>query len=283
MGFNGALFWIPILIMFVAIGVEAGVSAVSGTGAVCLNSQGQTSCVDLPKGTTFSTGAMCAVQAFISNIPSGDVYVMACGNNIGNGFPSETMALASTYDLGSASRVGITCAFTACSVFIVPVLSTFPTITFGPGFRAICGGSGGILTGGSLGPVTALTCKTTQDYSQHQSAATTGLFAFVASVSLDSNGWVAVILVAVGAAVIAGLAVLGSGLNAESTHILFIGGLLLGIWFIIIAAEGYPGSGELFFSSLDSTLPGAGAAAFLLLTLMYSVGVISAVSRGSSV
>jgi hypothetical protein len=130
-----------------------------------------------------------------------------------------------------------------------------------------------------------MSCVSNEAYSQNQNAVTTGLFSFVGSVALpvvgNNLGWVALIVSAIGISVLAGVSLLGSSpTGPEGVHIMFVAGLLVVIWVIIIAAEGYPGPGELFFNSLDGLMAGAGAALFLLMNLIYAVGIVTAVSRG---
>lgn len=91
-----------------------------------------------------------------------------------------------------------------------------------------------------------------------------------------------VITVAVGVAALAGITVFGSGESAETVHILFIGGIFLGLWAILSALEGFitgnPLSG---FAQINAAtgLP-IGAGLYLMLTFLYIIGITGTVSRG---
>ena len=91
-------------------------------------------------------------------------------------------------------------------------------------------------------------------------------------------GYIVLIGAVVAVAVLAGLTILGSGLQGESIQILFQAGLLLGIWTILSAAVAIsPLNG---FASIDGLLSGAGTGLYVLLTLIFVGGIAAAVSRG---
>lgn len=99
-------------------------------------------------------------------------------------------------------------------------------------------------------------------------------------------GWVIIIIVAIGIAVLAGINVLGSGLSPEAIHILWMGGVLMGIWFILSAFDGFlSGTPTSLFSYLNGiVLSGQsvpfGTALWMICTLLWTLGVASMVSRG---
>ena len=97
--------------------------------------------------------------------------------------------------------------------------------------------------------------------------------------AIGPGGWIAIIGAVVAVAVLAGLTVLGSGLQGESIQIIFQAGLLLGMWAVLSAAVVLsPING---FASIDNDLlAGAGTGLYVLLTLIYAAGIGKAVSRG---
>lgn len=106
------------------------------------------------------------------------------------------------------------------------------------------------------------------------------IFAFS---QIGPSGWIVIILVGVGIAVLAGITVFGSGENQETVHILFIGGTLLGIWFILTALDGFlTGNTQSFFGQINQMNPGQplGTALYILLSLLYTIGVIFTISWG---
>ena len=106
------------------------------------------------------------------------------------------------------------------------------------------------------------------------------IFAFGA---LGPAGFTAMLVVAVSIAGLVGMQLFGSGESPEGIHVLFMGGILLGMWFLLSAAEGFlTGSPTSFFSQLNGALSGFGSTTYILLTLMYSLGVIGAISRGGA-
>lgn len=114
--------------------------------------------------------------------------------------------------------------------------------------------------------------------------ATTAIFPFT---SIGPTGWIVLILIGVGVAVLAGLNVLGSGLSPEAIHILWMGGVSLGIWFILSAFDGFlTGSANSLFAYLNSiVLSGQaaqmGTALWMICTLLWVLGTVSLVSRGN--
>ena len=105
--------------------------------------------------------------------------------------------------------------------------------------------------------------------------------AFFSFSSSGASGFIGMIGVAVGVISLLGLTVFGSGEQGEGLHILFIGGMVMGIWLVITALEGFPGSTELFFSSLNQAIAGAGTFLYVVLTLSVVIGFTGMVSRGA--
>lgn len=100
------------------------------------------------------------------------------------------------------------------------------------------------------------------------------------------SGLIPMITVAVAVAVLSGLTILGSGLNTASIRILFIAGLILGIWFFFSGLDGFlSGSNASVFTALNnasttwSILP-LGTIFWVVLTLLETVGTITYLSRG---
>ena len=97
-------------------------------------------------------------------------------------------------------------------------------------------------------------------------------------------GFVGLVTVAVGLAGLAGLQVFGSGLSSESIHILFVMGLVMGLWVILGAIDGFlqvPSSPTSFFNELNQLIPNMGTELYFVLTLIYTLGGVGTVSRGS--
>jgi hypothetical protein len=129
-----------------------------------------------------------------------------------------------------------------------------------------------------INPGVTMTTKVVQQSGQ-------GVFNF-GSVGVD--GLVAFIGVAVAVAVLASLTIFGSGFNSEGIHIMFIAGMLLGIWFFLAALEGFlTGSSTSFFSQINSfsttwKLPPLGTIIWIILTAIETIGVVSFISRGGT-
>src|SRR5437867_3394164 len=99
--------------------------------------------------------------------------------------------------------------------------------------------------------------------------------------SITTKSFTDMITIAVGIAVIAGITFLGSGESPEGIHILFMMSLLLGLWLILSLAEGFVNSSSAsVFSSLNGAVSGLGTSVYLIVTIIYMVGGIAAISRG---
>ena len=62
----------------------------------------------------------------------------------------------------------------------------------------------------------------------------------------------------------------------------FIGGMLLGVWFILAGIDGFIfGSSTSIFAQLNIPIANMGTFIFGFLTLLYTMGTIGSVSRGS--
>lgn len=105
--------------------------------------------------------------------------------------------------------------------------------------------------------------------------------AFFGFVGGGSSGFVAMIGVAVGIISLAGLTVFGSGEQGEGLHILFQGGMVLGLWLILSGLEGFPGGSDQMFTSLNGAVAGAGTFLYSMLTLSVVIGFLGLVSRGA--
>ena len=85
------------------------------------------------------------------------------------------------------------------------------------------------------------------------------------------------IIVALGA-----LQFFGSGENAEGIHIAWMTALLLGLWTILSAAEGFiTASPTSFFVELNGYFANVGSLSYIFLTLLFTLGTIGSVSRSS--
>ena len=277
MGLKPIFVFIPLGVMLIAIALGSGVSAVSGQGPICANSTGQTvNCFGgMAIGTHFTLGAPCPTYVALNNAPSGTIFVTSCTNSIGNNFPSETVVLAFPPPGFLQGTFGWTfCISSPCNMEIYPVTSiTFFQVNLGADILASC-------TDTVIVAVpTSWSCTSLVPYGQ-QNGATSGLFSFVGSVGLDSNGWIILAIALIGIATIAGVTVLSTGLQSESIHIFFVAGGLAAIWTIIVLVEGFPGQNEVFFNSINSLMASAGTALFMLMTMIYAVGIFTAISRG---
>jgi hypothetical protein len=115
---------------------------------------------------------------------------------------------------------------------------------------------------------------------QIASSITTG-GAFFGFVGGGASGYISMVGVAVGIISLAGLTVFGSGEQGEGLHILFQGGMVLGLWLIISGLEGFPGGNDAVFASLNSAVAGAGTFIWSMLTLSEVIGFLGLVSRGA--
>lgn len=96
---------------------------------------------------------------------------------------------------------------------------------------------------------------------------------------IGPSGFIALIGLIVGIVCIAGFAFIGTG--SESVHILFMGGLMMGIWIFLSGLEGFlGGSSTSFFVELNALSSGIGTAFYVALTFMYLLGFMSMVKRG---
>lgn len=111
------------------------------------------------------------------------------------------------------------------------------------------------------------------------SLSTTG--AFFGYVGGGAGGFITMIGVAVGIISLAGLTVFGSGEQGEGLHILFQGGMVMGLWLLLSGLEGFPGGNDVMFAGLNVAIAGAGTFIYALLTLSVVGGFLGLVSRGA--
>lgn len=105
------------------------------------------------------------------------------------------------------------------------------------------------------------------------------LFAFSVS---GTSGFIAIIGVAVGIISLLGLTIFSSGLQGESLHVLFIGGMVLGLWLLLSGIEGFAGgTSDMFFSAMNVAIAGAGTFFYVIMTFSVVIGFTGLVSRGS--
>jgi hypothetical protein len=119
-----------------------------------------------------------------------------------------------------------------------------------------------------------------------QFTSNSGAFFSFGLVSLSSNGFITALGVIVGVAALAGLTIFSSGEQSESIHILFMGGIMIGIWLFLSGLDGVlSGNPASFFVQLNSALTSPGNAQFgtelyIGLTFMYLMGFMTMVKRG---
>lgn len=112
------------------------------------------------------------------------------------------------------------------------------------------------------------------------SSAASSIFPFGA---VGIGGLIPWLGVAIAAAAIIGLQVLGSGEQSESIHILLMGGIFVGIWLFFSGLEGFLiGSAGSFFVQLNSAFGGLGSTLYVLLTFVYLMSFVKTVSRGGT-
>lgn len=100
--------------------------------------------------------------------------------------------------------------------------------------------------------------------------------------SINASGFIVMIVVSSVIVAITALNFLGSGENAEGIHIVWMCSLLIGLWLIMSASEGFlTGSPGSFFIQLDGLFPGTGTTLYVFLTLLFTLGTIGSVSRSS--
>ena len=90
------------------------------------------------------------------------------------------------------------------------------------------------------------------------------------------NDWTIILVGLTIAACIASIAILGSGVQLEGVHILFIMTGLLVPWTILTVTSGFGSSGDTFWNQLG----GYGSLLYAVLSLVYMIGAIKGVSRG---
>lgn len=101
---------------------------------------------------------------------------------------------------------------------------------------------------------------------------------------LTAQGFELMLVTTTGLLVLAAVNFFGSGLNSEGIHISFEMGLILGIWGILSAVEGFiVGSPNSFFVQLNNLKgwSGVGSLMYLVLTLLITLGSIGTVSRSA--
>lgn len=129
-----------------------------------------------------------------------------------------------------------------------------------------------------INPGTTMTVSVTQTAGQ-------GLFNFG---SVGLGGFIGMVAIAVSVSVMAGFNILGTGLNTMSVKILFIGGLLTGIYLFLGTVEGVlTGSATSFFIQINVSLasfslPPLGSIAFILMSAFEVWGIVSYVSGNES-
>lgn len=101
--------------------------------------------------------------------------------------------------------------------------------------------------------------------------------------ALTPDGMIAMIVTATTLVIIGAVSFFGTGgLDDETAHIVWITALLMGVWIMLASADGFVfGSPSSFFVQLNSLLAGMGTIAFFFLSMIYTFGVISTVSRSS--
>lgn len=100
---------------------------------------------------------------------------------------------------------------------------------------------------------------------------------------ITSAGYITLITVASTVVAIASISFFGtSPSNAEGIHISWMTALLLGLWIMLSAAEGFiGGSSTDFFAQLNTIASGLGTTIYLIMTMLFCIGTVSSVSRSS--
>lgn len=112
---------------------------------------------------------------------------------------------------------------------------------------------------------------------------TNGGNAFFKFANIGIAGFVLMISLAIGVAALVGINIVGTGENSETVHVLFMGGIMLGFWFFLSAIEGFlTNSSTSFFTQLNGALSGFGTTTYVFLTLIYSLSIVKAISRGGT-
>src|ERR1700676_1159609 len=88
-------------------------------------------------------------------------------------------------------------------------------------------------------------------------------------------GFIGMLIVVASVLALLGLAVFGSGFNSESIKILVVFGMTVGLWLLLSGAEGFVNGNPLsFFSQLNALFLSLGTGLYVLLTLVYVIGVL---------
>jgi hypothetical protein len=95
----------------------------------------------------------------------------------------------------------------------------------------------------------------------------------VAGLTFDSTAFIVLISIFVGIAVLASIHILGSGISGSSVPIIFVGGVLVAVWTILSGLGG---------AVLLSIPAGIGYLMYVVLGIMYTVGVVTALPAGGS-
>lgn len=209
------------------------------------------------------------------------VAVFLQGGNLQGSGQNVGFCNANTGCVNQGTATVITCnipgggVLTACKIFPNCITPTpAPAWCFPFPFSLIPSDQGTFL---SNGQTVILTATQVNNGNLQNSQA---IFSFS---QIGPTGWIVIILVGVGIAVLAGITVFGSGENQESVHILFIAGTLLGVWFILSTLEGFlTGNPNSFFAQLNNINAGQplGTALYIVLTLLYTLGIIFTVAWG---
>lgn len=98
---------------------------------------------------------------------------------------------------------------------------------------------------------------------------------------IGTNGFITMIGIAIGLVALASLTIFGSGMGSEGVHMLFIGGMLMGIWLILSGLEGFLGGNQgSMFAQLNLAISGVGTFLYVIFTLSYTLGFVGTISRG---
>ena len=100
--------------------------------------------------------------------------------------------------------------------------------------------------------------------------------------ALSSAGFIVMIGITTGIVVLGAIDFFGTGENSEGIHIAWMTTLLLGIWGILSVADGFLlNSPNSFFIQLNGFFPDVGTTLYIFLTLLFTMGTIGSISRGS--
>lgn len=99
--------------------------------------------------------------------------------------------------------------------------------------------------------------------------------------TVGPSGFISIIGVILGIVCLAGITVLGTGAGTESIHILFMGGMMMGIWLFLSGLDGFGSSNpNSIFVELDALSAGSGTGFYIILTFLYFIGFAGMVKRG---